>query len=424
MAEDTKMKGENPKTEEGKKEEKVEPPPMPALEAAARRLERLLGGGLSEKDRHLHTYANPAKVVRRWLGTASGASGNATFADIASAATTLLDPAGPCSNGLQILIADNDGAMDVDSSESKKLGFLTIASSREVESWLISLSVRLLWKEKKLTEAFDLVQKGIAILLEHLNVASTNLTSLSGVSTSSVFPTLARMYRYRSLVVEAMKNDGITASLRQDMVKAHNLACLRRDVDSQATLLNLMLRDLLLHSQSKLVSSSPIQQCLASHTHTFPSHLDFSRASTQVALELDIPRVCFKQSALSLLVPQRLYSVIAFGIHQGLFEPQSKFAKVPYQHWPWLPYCRTAFVGGGTTVDGRNSGTTCLLYQGHADRVESLLGYYPSGPKGRFGKFHQGRVGTGLSPSAGRDLHTHFAFGASGCQGRAEETAC
>jgi hypothetical protein len=272
MAEDTKMKGENPKTEEAKKEEKVETPPMPALEAAARRLERLLGGGLSEKDRHLHTYANPAKVVRRWLGTASGASGNATFADIASAATTLLDPAGPCSKGLQILIADNDGAMDVDSSESKKLGFLTIASSREVESWLISLSVRLLWKEKKLTEAFDLVQKGIAILLEHLNVASTNLTSLSGVSTSSVFPTLARMYRYRALVAEAMKNDGTTASLRQDMVKAHNLACLRRDVDSQATLLNLMLRDLLLHSQSKL--------CFI---HSYPPALGFTHSHFPVA---------------------------------------------------------------------------------------------------------------------------------------------
>lgn len=255
------MEEETPKTEETPKgEEKPETPPLPPLEAAARRLERLLGGGLSEKDLHLHTYTNPAKVVRRWLGTASGAAGNATFEDIASAASTVLDPEGPCASGRKLLITDNDAVMDVDSSSSKQLGFLTIASSREVESWLISLSVRLLWKEKKFTAAFDLAQKGIAILLEHLNVASTNLTSLSGVSTSSLFPPLARMYRYRSLVAEEMKNHEIIASLRQDMIKAHNLASLRRDVDCQATLLNLMFRDLLLHSQieqaHKLLSNS------------------------------------------------------------------------------------------------------------------------------------------------------------------------
>jgi 26S proteasome regulatory subunit N3 len=229
---------------------------MPKLEAAARRLERLLGGGLSDKDRQFHTYTNPTKVVRRWLGTASGAAGDASPEDIAAAATTLLDPEGRCANGRQMLmISDNDSTtMDVeDSSSSKPLGFLTMASSREVESWLISLAVRLLYKDNKFTEAFDLVQKGITLLLEHLNVASTNLTSLSGVSTSSLFPLLARMYRYRSLVAEAINDQETTASLRQDMVKAHNLASLRRDVDCQATLLNLLLRDLLLHSQSKLV---------------------------------------------------------------------------------------------------------------------------------------------------------------------------
>jgi hypothetical protein len=60
---------------------------------------------------------------------------------------------------------------------------------------------------------------------------------------------LARMYRYRSLVAEAINDqETITASLRQDMVKAHNLASLCRDVDCQATLLSLLLRDLLLHS--------------------------------------------------------------------------------------------------------------------------------------------------------------------------------
>ena len=216
-------------------------------------MERLLGGGLSEKDRHLHTYTNPGKVVRRWLGTASGASGNATYDDISAAAAILLDPQGPCAAGRQLLVtSDVPSGMDVDSGDKQQeLGYLTMASCREVESWLISLSVRLSWKERKYIEAFDLVQRGIAIVVKHLDVAATNLTSLSGVSTSSLFPTLARLYRYRSLVAEAIADPAISASLREDMIKAHNMACLRRDVDSHATLLNLMLRDLLLNSQSK-----------------------------------------------------------------------------------------------------------------------------------------------------------------------------
>lgn len=263
MGEDTKMKDSESKSggkEETKKEEEEEKkaPPMPPLEAAARRLERLLGGGLSEKDRMMHTYTNPGKVVRRWLGTASGASGNASSDDISSAAKALLDPEGPCAAGRQLLVVDgetsNDGPaeMDVDDSATKKApGYLTMASAREVESWLISLSVRLLWKDKKLQEALDLVGKGIDVLLQHLHVASTKLTSRSGASSSSLFPPLARMYRYRALVAEEIANPSLDANLRQNMVKAHNMACLRRDVDSQATLLNLMLHDLLKNSQSK-----------------------------------------------------------------------------------------------------------------------------------------------------------------------------
>ena len=264
MAEDTKMKDGESKTsekDEAKKDDndkKPETPPMAPLEAAARRLEKLLGGGLSEKDRMMHTYTNPGKVVRRWLGTASGASGNASYDDISSAAKALLDPQGPCVVGRQLLIVGGDSSsdgpseMDLDDSGSKKApGYLTMASAREVESWLISLSVRLMWKDKKYAEALDLVEKGIVILLKHLHLASTKLTSLSGVSSSSLFPPLARMYRYRALVAEAIGDPALDSSLRQDMVKAHNMACLRRDVDSQATLLNLMLHDLLTNSQSK-----------------------------------------------------------------------------------------------------------------------------------------------------------------------------
>eukprot|EP00934_Nitzschia_sp_Nitz4_P003994 Nitzschia sp. Nitz4//scaffold2_size372955//83225//84876//NITZ4_000381-RA/size372955-snap-gene-0.13-mRNA-1//1//CDS//3329546650//3984//frame0 len=247
------------KKEEGTKE--PEAPPLPPLEQAARRLDRSLGGGGSNKDRYLHTYSNPTKVVRRWLGTSSSVAQSATLQDIAKAAKALLDPAGPASKGHALLIALADYSMEVDEAASPESPtFLSTASLREVESWLLSLAVRILWKEQKFTQAYQLAQQSIDILVEHIEVASRNLTSLSGVSSSSLFPPLARMYRYRSLVAESLKDPQITTSIRQDMAKAHNMACLRRDVDCQAVLLNLMLRDLLLHSQveqaQKLLSYS------------------------------------------------------------------------------------------------------------------------------------------------------------------------
>merc|ERR1712238_388787 len=103
MVKDTKMedtssttgkKSDEEKTKSENKNEATETPiPVtPPLEAAARRLERLLGGGTSDKERQMYMYGNPVKVVRRWLGTASGAAGEATSSDIISAATILLDP--------------------------------------------------------------------------------------------------------------------------------------------------------------------------------------------------------------------------------------------------------------------------------------------------------------------------------------------
>jgi len=54
------------------------------------------------------------------------------------------------------------------------------------------------------------------------------------------------------------------------MAKAHNMACVRRDVDCQATLLNLMLEDLIVHSQieqaQKLLSNSAFPES-ASNNH-------------------------------------------------------------------------------------------------------------------------------------------------------------
>lgn len=224
------------------------------LVTAAKRLERLLGGGLQSKSHAVHTYTNPAKVVRRWLGTASGAAGSASPQEIAQAALVLLDPSGVCSSGRSLLSdgVHGEGLKGED-------GYLTKASCREIESWLISLLVRCLRHEGKVSEAYALAEKGIGIITNHLTVASPGLVS-AGASTTSLFPLLARMYRYRSLCATALNDQSINTSLRADMAKAHNMACVRRDVDCQATLLNLMLEDLIVHSQieqaNKLLSNS------------------------------------------------------------------------------------------------------------------------------------------------------------------------
>jgi len=254
MVEDAKMsdatEAEEKKDEETKEEEKAAPVvALPPLEAAAQRLERLLS------DQVLDFYTNPVKVVRRWLGTSSGAAAGAQAADIASAAAKLLDPA-LVSAGRSLLVDGggfhgDDNAMDIseqgtttEETETKTTEegptYLTKASSREVEAWLISLAVRLLWKQGKHTEAFELSQKGIEIINNHLEQHSS----------SSLFPLLARMFRLRSLAAESLHSPAIDVGLRVGMAKAHNIATLRRDVETQATLLNCMLRDLLRHSQS------------------------------------------------------------------------------------------------------------------------------------------------------------------------------
>lgn len=277
MAVDNSKKDEVKKSDDKSLEEDVaKAPAVPPLEAAARRLERLLGGGVSDKDKMLHSYINPAKIVRRWLGTASGAAGDATLESIASAARTLLDPEGMSAEGKALLTASGD-SMETEDTNAESRKYLTKASEREVETWLLSLMVRLSWREKRSADAYDLAQKTVAILTKHVNVAASNVTNASGPTMASLFPLLARMYRYRSLVAESLPDNlQIAHGLREDMIKAHGMATLRRDIDSQATLLNLMLHDLLNSSQGKRMST--LLAILMFFQHTVPptfSHVFF-----------------------------------------------------------------------------------------------------------------------------------------------------
>lgn len=244
--EDTKMsdaiKHEDDATD--KKEDEVVAA-YPPLDAAAYRLERLLGGGLSEKDKMLDFYTNPVKVVRRWLGTSSGAADEATADDVKACAARLLDPSGPCATGYKLLVADQ--------SQQTQGAYLSLSSSREVESWLLSLAIRILWKQGHFTEAYELSRKATEVMVKHLE---ENTFHANSAPASSLFPLLARMYRLRALVAESINDSNLSTNFREEMAHAYNMATLRRDVDTQATLLNCMLRDLLNGSQSK--SSVPI----------------------------------------------------------------------------------------------------------------------------------------------------------------------
>lgn len=219
------------------------------LEAAAKRLEFMLGNqgsSSSSSPAAAFIYTNPSKVVRRWLTTSSGATRNATAQHIKQAAAKLLDPSGVSAAGRALLVTQSEQGIQ----STHYLG----AASREVEAWLVSLAVRILYRESNFLQALDLVQKGIRNTIQQMEHAQQQLSSASSVA--SLFPLLARLYRWRSLVAERA---GSPAG-RQDMALAHNAATVRRDVDTQATLLNSMLRDLIRHSQieqaNKLLSNS------------------------------------------------------------------------------------------------------------------------------------------------------------------------
>lgn len=260
MVEDTKMTdAEETKKEEEKKEEEDKTPPTPPLEAAGMRLERLLGGtpattstGSGAKAAAAEAasaassfYTNPAKIVRRWLTTSSGASGSATLADIGDAAVKLLNPCPEVLSSLKQ--SSSTEAMDTTAEEgtAEAKSFLTVAA-RPFEAWLVSLAVRLLYKAGDYEKAYTICQQGI-------DVVSAQFEDSRIVSSivSAFYPLLARLIRWRSLVVEHMPLK-VTAALRPQLAQAYNLASLRRDADTQATLLNCMLRDLLHSSQSKI----------------------------------------------------------------------------------------------------------------------------------------------------------------------------
>lgn len=168
-----------------------------------------------------------------------------------------------------------DGTMDVDTAPvyaipTTAVDYLLV-SPREVESWLLSLAIRILWRSSRFEEAYALSEKALSILDAHLSECGTATTSIVSTVTvgggidgkrailagpGGLHPLLARLLRYRNLTIESLPNafrkSAISAELRPELANRHTLACLRRDGDVSSTVLNLMLRDLLNADQGEL----------------------------------------------------------------------------------------------------------------------------------------------------------------------------
>ena len=261
------------------------------LVAAGKRLERLLGGKngkngttTSTKDSKSSNntnnnksmekktvveaattmiHSNPPKIVKRWLGTSSGISGKVTLADVSYAANKLLNPIGSSASGRDILVQLSPPLeeMQTDDNDKKEPVYLE-ASSREFEAYLFTLAIRILWSsngESTMQQALDLSIKGIQIVTLHIEEAEASPHTMTGIgagSATGLFPLLARLYRFQGLVTESLSGSEalvlVQVGRREQLAHAHRMAVMRRDVDTQATLLNLMLRELLVADQGEI----------------------------------------------------------------------------------------------------------------------------------------------------------------------------
>lgn len=295
-------------------------PKQPPVEAAARRLERLFGGGGPSSSSPTSPANAPpgaaasaplvqrARILKRWLGSSSGTAGRATLAQVASCAERTLDPGGKCATGRELLVGlateeergavwkdflkddgakkneskeeekkeeeggkKDEGAMDEDKEEEgpPPAAYL-VKSQREAESWLVTLAVRILWRAEKRQEAYEWTEKGLKILDAHLNECSASSSGDDGAG--GLYPLLARLLRYRSLTMESLPaatRSALVAVHRPELAGRHTTAVLRRDADVQAVVLNTTLRDLLEGDQveqaQKLLSNATFPQETASN---------------------------------------------------------------------------------------------------------------------------------------------------------------
>jgi hypothetical protein len=214
------------------------PTPTPPLQSALHRLEHLFGGGRSTAN--IIAPQSQAKLLKKWLGSASGSAQSATLEDISQCAA-LLDPNGPCATGRELLLHLSSGSgMDIERADATYL----VVAAREGEAYLLTLAVRNLWRQRKYSEAYELSNKGLNIIDTHLRECEGKILDNLGVG--GLYPLRSRMVRYRSLVGECMDREGdAVRGMREDLALRYRMAVLAKDGDGICTVLNLMLRDLL-----------------------------------------------------------------------------------------------------------------------------------------------------------------------------------
>ena len=332
-AKDDKKKEDSPPTTVLVEKKKKPPAPKyPPLETAARRLERLFGGSTptttststnnaSSTNNAKQSAAaaakaavsptpliNQSKLLKKWLGSVSCTATSATLAQIANCAERTLDPKGCCATGRELLMGlvtdeeraavltefiskvegeggdtkkkkegeeeeakmeeDKDEAAEVTETETPPL-YLE-KSPREIESWLITLAIRIQWRaasssssESSTLAAYELSEKGLKILDAHLADCGDVTFNVPGSSVGGLYPLLARLLRYRSLTLEVLspsQRSALVAHHRTELASRHTMAVLRKDTDVTATVLNIMLHDLLAGDQieqaQKLLSNA------------------------------------------------------------------------------------------------------------------------------------------------------------------------
>lgn len=281
--------------------EKKEATTQEKLIEAVNRLERALSNQASYKTDEKDTdavieaastliHSNPAKIVKRWLATSSGIAADVGLSDISYVAKTMLNPMTLSATGRDLLVQLSPPPEEMqtegdDSKEEKEPTYLS-ASAREVECYFLSLAIRILWRANEASKALELSVKAIQITTLYIEEASKNAYGVG--SANGLYPILARLYRYQSLVAEnCSPGFHLEHGQRAELVNAHRMAVIRRDVDTQATLLNIMLRDLLNANQveqaQKLLANSSFPE-LASNNQLC-RHLYYSGRIQALRLE-------------------------------------------------------------------------------------------------------------------------------------------
>jgi 26S proteasome regulatory subunit N3 len=113
-------------------------------------------------------------------------------------------------------------------------------------------------------QAYELANKTLLIIDAHLKECEGLSTKNEGGGVGGLYPLRSRVVRFRSLIAENLDGDvvvgGSSSGIREDLARRYRAAVLGKDGDGICTVLNLMLRDLLMGDQveqaQKLLSNA------------------------------------------------------------------------------------------------------------------------------------------------------------------------